>query len=187
MSLKKDQKKQTETEINTQKTKHNDESIQTGILFYKKVTIIYINTTFSSIVFIAYQTSTKRTSHDHCFWNLSHNHNTLYNIVSFQFSPDIQNCIYQFCTHSAVEFQVYNVYFGLNTRSISTLDCGIGYITCVEQNQPVFSPMASPYKHTSAHYATVSVTFHQRTIIKFCQWHSIYPMTSLSIPNLSKN
>jgi len=75
----------------------------------KTVTIIYIyiNTTFSSIVFIAYQISASKSSHCHCFWNLSHNHNILYNIVSFQSSPDIQNCIYQFCTHSVVQFWFY--------------------------------------------------------------------------------
>jgi len=73
------------------------------------VTIIYINTTFRNIVFIAYQTSANKASHFHCFWNLSENHTMLYNIVSFQSSPDIQNCIYQFCTHSVVQFQFYNV------------------------------------------------------------------------------
>jgi len=42
----------------------------------KKVweTLIYINTTFSSIVFIAYQTSANKTSHCHCFWNPRCNH-----------------------------------------------------------------------------------------------------------------
>jgi len=66
----------------------------------KIVTIIYINTTFSRAVFIAHQTNANKTSHCHCFYNFSHNHNMLYNIVSFQSSPDIQNCIYRFCTHS---------------------------------------------------------------------------------------
>jgi len=33
-----------------------------------------------------------------------HNHKMFYNIVSFQSSPDIQNCIYQFYTHSVVQF-----------------------------------------------------------------------------------
>jgi len=50
----------------------------------KTVTIIYINTTFRDTVFTAYQTSANKTSHCHCFWNLSHNHNMLHNIVSFQ-------------------------------------------------------------------------------------------------------
>jgi len=51
MSLKKKTRiNQTEAAVNTQKTKHNDVSMQTGILLYKKVTIIYINTTSSSIV-----------------------------------------------------------------------------------------------------------------------------------------
>ena len=70
----------------------------------KTVTIIYINTTFSNIVFIVYQISANKTSYCHCFWNLSRHHNMLYNIVSFQSIPDIQNCIYQFCTHSVVQF-----------------------------------------------------------------------------------
>ena len=59
----------------------------------KTVTIIYINTTFSNIVFTAYQTSANKSSHCHCFWNLIRSQNMLYNIVSFQSSPDIQNCI----------------------------------------------------------------------------------------------
>jgi len=70
----------------------------------KIVTIIYINTTFSRIVFIAYQTNANKTSHFHCFRNLSHNHNMLYGIVSFQSSSDIQNCIHRFCTHFVVQF-----------------------------------------------------------------------------------
>jgi len=47
---------QTEAETNTQKTKHNDESIQTGILFYKKVTIIYITVTQLSAVLLSLHT-----------------------------------------------------------------------------------------------------------------------------------
>ena len=53
-------------------------------------------TQLSAVLFsfiIAYQTSANETSHSRCFWNLMHNHSMLYNIVSFQFSPDIQNCI----------------------------------------------------------------------------------------------
>jgi len=53
----------------------------------KTITIIYISTTFSNIVFTVYQTSASKT---HCFWNLSYSQNMLYNIVSFQSSPDIQ-------------------------------------------------------------------------------------------------
>ena len=68
------------------------------------VTIIYINTNFRNIIFTAYQTSANKTSHCHCFSKLSYNHNMFYNIVSFQSSPDIPNCIYQFYTHSVVQF-----------------------------------------------------------------------------------
>jgi len=103
----------------------------------KMVTIIYINTTFSSIVFIAYQTSANKTSHCHCFWNLSNNHKILYNIVSFQSSPDIQNCIYQLCTRSVFNFD-FTTFIWPNTQSISALESGIGYIICVVQNQSVF-------------------------------------------------
>jgi len=53
----------------------------------KTVTIIYVNTTFSNIVFTVYQTSANKT---HCFWNLSHSQNMRYNIVTFQSRPDIQ-------------------------------------------------------------------------------------------------
>jgi len=76
------------------------------------------------------------------------------------------------------------------TRFITELECGIGYIMCWAK-QASFScgcsPTASPYEHTSVQYVIVSVTFLQWTIIKFCQWYSIFPMTSLSNPNLSKN
>jgi len=37
----------------------------------KTVTIIYINTTFRNIVFTAYQPSTNKTPHCHCFSKLS--------------------------------------------------------------------------------------------------------------------
>jgi len=54
----------------------------------KTVTIIYINTTFSNIVFTAYQTSANKTSHYcHCFSNLSHNQNLLYIIILSLFNP----------------------------------------------------------------------------------------------------
>ena len=92
----------------------------------KTVTIIYINTTFSTIIFIAYRTSANKTSHCHCFCNLSHNYNMLYNIVAFQSSPDIQNCIYQFCTILLFNFN-FTTFIWPNTRSISALECGIGY------------------------------------------------------------
>jgi len=54
----------------------------------KSVTIICIDTTFSSIVFIAYQTIPNKISHGHCFW-ISGHHNMLQNIS--QSSPDIRN------------------------------------------------------------------------------------------------
>jgi len=50
--------------------------------------------------------------------------------------------------------------------------------------------MASPYKHTSVQYATVSVIFCQQVIIKLCHWYSIFPVNLLSSPsilNLSGN
>jgi len=84
----------------------------------KTVTIIYINTTFSNIVFTAYQTSANKTSRYHCFWNLSDNQNMLYNIVSFQSSPDIQNCI---ITSSAL-ILLFNFSF---TTCISPNTCSI--------------------------------------------------------------
>jgi len=104
----------------------------------KTVTIIYINTAFSNIVFTAYQTSANITSHCHCFWNLIRSQNMLYSIVSFQSSPDIQNCIIT----SSAHIQLFNFNFTTciwpNTCSISALQCGIGYILGIEQNQPVF-------------------------------------------------
>jgi len=86
--------------------KNNDGSMQIGILILQKQYQLSKLTQLSvaSIVFIAHHTSANKTSHCHWFCNLSHNHNMLYNIVSFQSSPDIQNCIYQFCTHSVSQF-----------------------------------------------------------------------------------
>jgi len=78
-----------------------------------------------------------KSSHGHCVWNRSHNHDLLQNILSFQSSPDIQICIYQFYTHSVSHFN-FSTLIRLNTCSISALECGIGYIKCDEQNQPVF-------------------------------------------------
>ena len=94
---------QTEAEINTHKKQNIIMKIcKLGSHSAKSVTIIDTDTTFSSIIFIAQLTSANKTSHSHCFWNL--NHNMLQNIVSFPYSPDIQNCIYQFYTHSVSQF-----------------------------------------------------------------------------------
>jgi len=119
----------------------------------------------------------------------------LYNIVSFQSSPDIQNYI---ITSSAL-ILLFNFNFTMfiwpNACSISALPCGIGYIIRIAQNQPVFR-MGFPRRHlhTSIFQSNILLcqysTFCQRTIIKFYHWYSLFPMSllsSLSISNLSKN
>jgi len=120
---------------------------------------------------------------------------TCFIILSFQFNPDIRNCNYQFCTHCVVQFYVYNVYFRLNTRSISTLECGIGYITCVEQNQPVFCMgFLQWHLHTSILQSTMLLCqqhFNNGQLsnsvsgIQFTQWlhflSQIYPKIKLKV------
>jgi len=136
----------------------------------KTVTVICINTSFSSIVFIAHQTSANKTSHCHCFW-ISVIIIACFIIFSFQSSPDMQICIYQFFTHCVVQFKFCNVYladysFHFCIRVWYWLH-NIHWAKTVRFSYGI-SPMASPYKHTSVQYATVSVTFCQWTIIKFC-------------------
>jgi len=172
--------------------------MHTGILFYKtqlststltQLSVIYINTTFSSIVFIAYQTSANKTSHCHCFWDLSHNHNILYNIVSFQSSP-VQ--IFKIVFTSSAHIQLFNFDFTFiwsNTHSISALECGIGCKICVEQ---FFLWDFSNGISIQAYFSSICycVSNNSGKIIKFCHYYSIYSMNSLSspsIPNLSKN
>jgi len=136
---------------------------------------------------------------NHCS-RICHNQNMLYkyNIVSLQSSPDIQNCIITSSVLILLFTFNFTTFIWPNiTCSIFALQCGICYIIRVEEIQPVFphgfSPTASPYKHTSVQYSTVSVTCCQRTIIKFYplpHWYLVFSMSllsSLSIPNLSKN
>jgi len=132
----------------------------------KSVTIIYTDTTFSSVVFIAYQTSATKSFP----WSLLLE--SVIIITCFKilfFNPVV---IFKIAfTSSLIMFLNFNfsMFIWLNTCSISALEPGIGYIKCIEQNQAsflyMFSPMASSYKHTSVQYATVS-TFCQGTIIK---------------------
>jgi len=50
-----------------------------------------------------------------------------------------------------------------------------------------FSDVISIQACFSPEYAAVSVTFSQRTIIEFCHWYSVFPMTSFHfLPKLSK-
>ena len=118
------------------------------------------------------------------------------NIVSFPSSPDIQNCIYQFYTHSVV-FN-FTMFIWSNTCSISALQCGIGYITCVEQNQSVFIWVFSDGISIQAYFSPISYcvsniwpTDNYQILplgIQFFQWiyflhllSPIYPKTTLSL------
>ena len=126
-----------------------------GSYSIKTVTIVYINTTFRNIVFIAYQASAYKASHCHCIWNLSHNHNMLYNIVSFQSSSDIQNCIFASSAHILLFKFNFTTFIWPNTCSIFALERGA--LECGTHNMRWAKPAgfsngitqtASPYKHT---------------------------------------
>jgi len=49
----------------------------------------------------------------------------------------------------------FTTFIWLNARSISALECGIGYIICVEQNQPVFAWVFSHGISTQAYFSPI--------------------------------
>jgi len=142
---------QTETEINTQKTKHNDD----GILFYKKsqlstliqlsAVLFSLNTKLMPITLHMVTASGMSLIIITCFIILSLFNSVLTFKIAFTSSALIQLFNSKFTT-----------FIWLNTRSISALECGIGYMTCVEQNQPVFCmEFHQWYLHTSIFQSTM--------------------------------
>jgi len=133
-----------------------------GSYSIKTVTVICINTPFSSIAFIAHQTSANKTSHCHCFL-ISVIIIACFIILSL-FNP-VLICKFSFISSALILLFNFNfaTFIWPITRSISALECGIGYIIIRWVKTARFSygisPMASPYKHTSFQYATVSEHF----------------------------
>jgi len=109
----------------------------TGILFYKKVTIIYI-AQLSAILFSMHTKRVPIKLHMVTASGISVIIVTYFIILSL-FNPVL---IFKIAFTSSALILLFNFNFTTfiwpNSRCISALECGIGYIICVEQKQPVF-------------------------------------------------
>ena len=103
----------------------------------ESVTNIFLDTTFSNIVFIAYQTSANKIPIVTAF-GISITITTCFKILSLFNTVLIFKIA--FTSSALILFPNFNftTFIWQNTCSISASELGIGYTQCLEQNQPVF-------------------------------------------------